>query len=194
MSSTSLQSLIGDAQTYVNAGSYSILDTIYSENAVLLNNALEIISGQTAVSAVPLPLLGFHFNPSQTIQLLNFEYSRYPYLNKKMISNSVVQNETRFSLEIIDTITSDNTVITAIAKRQLLITLLNKYILAGGLFTILTLGGTISNCLMEDFSWIGRTDRFVANFVKPLFSTTDTSEQLSSTLKSLQNGGVASIS
>lgn len=191
--------LIGSAQDYVNAGSYQILDTLYSQNCVLLNNAIEIISGKTGgLNSIPLPLIGFQYKPTGSIELLNFSYSSYPYLNKQQITNSVIQNQTRFSLLLMDPINGSNPVVAALLKRQTLIKLLEKYQNAGGLFTVLTLWGTISNCVLESFYGVESGEglngtSFMCNFMKPLFDTSSASSQLSSTLNSLSNGGVGSI-
>lgn len=190
--------LIGNAQNYTSPSSYQILDSIYSENCILLNNALELLFGKAySTTSIPLPMIGFKYKPTGSIELLKFTYSVYPYLNKQMITSGAIQNETRFSIMLLDPINNDNPVVAAILKRQTLVTLLEKYVRMGGLFTILTLWGTLKNCVLESFSGVesGGMDgtAYICNFVKPLFDTSSASAQLSSTLKSLSSGGIGTV-
>jgi hypothetical protein len=190
--------LLGKASQATQVTNYQILDTIYSKGAVILNNATEILLGKTAGSSLnfPVPLIGFSYKPMGTIELIKYEYSEYPYLSKKMISNSGVKQSTRFTVQVLDPITSSNSVALAVVKRKLLQNLLDKYAAGGGLFTILTLWGSITNCLLEGLEAVeGQSNgsdgvNFVLRFYKPNFDTSSVQKKLSSTLSSLSSGGV----
>jgi hypothetical protein len=193
--------LLGKTQVSVKLTNYQILDTIYSNAAVILNNAAEVLLKQSATSVynIPVPLVGFSYKPMGTIELLKYEYSEYPYLSKQMVSNAGVKQATRFTVQVIDAIASSNIVLEAIAKRQLLQTMLDKYAAAGGLFTVLTLWGTITNCLLEGMEGVeGQSTGsdgvlFNIHFYKPNFDTAATTDKLSSSLSSLTSGGAGSI-
>jgi hypothetical protein len=190
--------LLGQAVQQNQVSNYQILDSIYSEGAIILNNATEILLGKSVGSSldIPVPLIGFKYKPMGTIELIKYEYSEYPYLSKQMVSNAGVKQATRFSVQLLDPITGSNPVILAVVKRQVLQTLLDKYAAGGGLFTILTLWGSVTNCLLEGLEGVEGSSNgsdgvnFVMHFYKPNFDTAAVQKKLSSSLASLTNGGV----
>ncbi|HOT63485.1 MAG TPA: hypothetical protein PLU93_11555, partial [Treponemataceae bacterium] len=73
--------ILGNPQDVTTLNSYALLDRIYSDGAIVLENATEILTGKKPVIDVGLPLVGFSFKPDGNLELLKYQWSQYPYLN-----------------------------------------------------------------------------------------------------------------
>ena len=130
----------------VSSPSKLLAQTLFQRNVIFLNDLPKILG---AGASVPLPLIGFEYLPLQRIELLNYSYSQYPYLNRETISNTSIKNPLRFQIQGVKPITSLNTMFLSLAVNIGLLELMDKYVAGGGTFTIVTLWGVLTNCVLE---------------------------------------------
>jgi hypothetical protein len=185
--------ILGKPQDTVNSSSYQILDSLYSGGAVILENATEILTGKKPLIDAGIPLIGFSYKPESGLELLKYQWSQYPYLNKQKLTFSAVKQATDFSVSVISPITTDGPVIVTIALRELLIKLLEKYCNAGGMFTVLTLWGTQRHCVLTGLDGIGADGTmdgtlFKMSFNKPNFDLTGADASMSDFMTKATNG------
>lgn len=138
----------------------TLLDMIYRNNALLLNDSISIIGGSfsggfaSSLPNVPLPLIGFVYENPSNIQILKYSYSEYPYLNKSLIVNSYLKENTAFRVVAYKRITAENPVPMNIAMNEILFQTLKKYCDNGGTFTIMTMWGAFSNLVLEELNGV----------------------------------------
>lgn len=130
----------------VSSPSKLLAQTLFQRNMIFLNDLPKILG---AGASVPLPLIGFEYLPLQRIELLNYSYSQYPYLNRETISNTSIKNPLRFQIQGVKPITSLNTMFLSLAVNIGLLELMDKYVAGGGTFTIVTPWGVLTNCVLE---------------------------------------------
>lgn len=151
--------LIGDlipSLSPTNTGKAAI-DLTYRNSCILLSDAANMLTGGAFGSLgqfIPQPLLGFVFDNPQQIELLKYQYSEYPYLNKALIVNSYVRQNTRFTLTAHRCITPSNPIPINIAANEAYYYLIKEYADRGGTFTIVTMWGTFSSCVLEELNGI----------------------------------------
>ena len=167
--------------TDISNATYTLLDDIFSYNAIWLQNAIElsnipILSQNEFSKNISLPLIGFQYKPVGNIELLKYAWSQYPFLSKQVITNSGMKQATKFSVDVFSVISDSNPVAINLLKIQTIMDLLDMYIAKGGLFTILTLYGFITNCVCADVYGVsdgemldGTHLRF--DFIKPNISS-----------------------
>lgn len=168
--------------TDVSRATYTILDDIFSNTAIWLQNVIEIVnipilSQNSFIKSIPLPLIGFSYRPIGEMELLSYEWSQYPYLSKQVITNAGVKQPTRFSVDVFSVISLENPIALNILKISALVKLLDNYVAKGGLFTILTMFGPITDCVLEKITGFAGDEmidgthlRF--SFFKPNIDTT----------------------
>ena len=186
--------ILGKPQDTVNANGFQLLDSLYSSGAVILENATEILTGKKAPIDAGLPLIGFSYKPESGLELLKYQWSQYPYLNKQRLTFSAVKQATDFSVSVVSPIAAGgNEVIPALVKRELLIKLLEKYCDAGGMFTVLTLWGTRTHCVLTGIDGVSGDGMdgtlFKMSFNKPNFDLTGADASMSDFMKKATNGG-----
>lgn len=152
-------SILGAVTPSVKGGSLGLLDLTYRNNALLLNEGLSMglssLGGNASgLPSVPLPLLGFNYEHPSSIELLKYSYSTYPYLNKSLIINSYLKENTKFAIRAYKAITADNGVIVNIAANELMFQSLQGYCDKGGTFTLMTMWGAFSNLVLEELNGI----------------------------------------
>lgn len=169
-----------------------LLDLVYTKSCICLNDVQSVFFGVGQYLTVPLPLLTFDYKVSGDIDLLNYTWSEYPYLNKQTLVNAPIKHATRFSVDLLDPINEYNPVLVALLKRQGLIELLDRYALGGGTFTVITMWGTLTNCVLESVQGIntdsGQGTQFRLNFLKPNFSRKRLTNSLNSFLSKYTKG------
>ena len=186
-----LMEILGNPQDTVNATGYQILDSLYSDGAVILENAVEILTGKKAPIDAGLPLVGFSYKP-ESLELLKYSWSQYPYLNKQKLTFAAVKEATTFSVAVISPIAAGgNEVIPSLIKRELLLTLLEKYCDAGGMFTVLTLWGTRKHCVLSGLDGVAGEGMdgtlFKMSFSKPNFDLTGADASMSDFMSKATN-------
>ena len=134
-----------------------ILDIVFTKSAVLLNDS-DLIFSSTALSKVPIPLLGFTYKIPSNLPLLKFKYSEYPFLNKTIVSNCYIQEQVKFSIQAYNLLTSSVGVFTNIGFNMILRNVLEKYILQGGTFMVMTPWGHVTPCLCESIEGVTISD------------------------------------
>lgn len=135
-----------------------ILDIVFTKSAVLLNDN-EILFNTTKLSGLPIPLLGFTYKIPDRLPLLKFKYSEYPFLTKNIISNCYMQEQTKFSIQAYKFLTTGIGVFTNIGFNMILRSVLEKYILQGGTFMVMTPWGHITPCLCESIEGVTLHDK-----------------------------------
>jgi len=190
--------------TDISSADYTLLDDIFSYNAIWLQNAIElsnipILSQFELTKNVPLPLIGLAYKPVGEIEFLSYEWSQYPYLSKQIITNAGIKQATRFALDVYSVLNGSNPVALNLLKVSAIIKFLDGYIAKGGLFTVLTLYGFITDCVLEKITGIsdgemldGTHLRF--NFLKPNIDTTViVAKQVSDLVNKINLGGAQTL-
>lgn len=182
------------------------LDLTYRHSVILLSDAIsmglqaagvELGSTASAIldAVATIPLLGFVYETPSRIDLLKYRYSDYPYLNKSLIVNSYIREHTRFSVRAHRLITKTNPIPINIAANEGYYLMLKEYCDRGGTFTLTTMWGIFSGCVLEDFvgippeseNGIGGTS-FEFRFMKLDFEGGGALKAVGNALKSLSSG------
>lgn len=153
--------LIGDFIPSFNSGNASkaMLDLTYRHSVILLSDVASMGLAAAGISnpiasaiadLIPVPLLGFVYETPSQVELLKYRYSEYPYLNKSLIVNSYIRENTRFSVRAHRLITASNPVPINIAANELYFQLIQEYCNRGGTFTLATMWGIYDNCVLEE--------------------------------------------
>lgn len=167
------------------------LDSLYRDNALLLAD-LGTIAGIS--TNFPLPVLGFVYEHPNHMELLRYNYSEYPYLNKTLITNSYTKEPTRFSVRSYRAITSVKGVAVNIGLNEALYYGIEYYCDRGGTFKLLTMWGHFSNLVLESLEIVQPDGNQVGGlgfewrFRKIPFDTTNAEAVQSATVNSLSNG------
>jgi hypothetical protein len=177
-------SILGNPASVSDTGSYALLDAVYSNSAVILEDATEVLTGKKPTINPGLPLIGFSYKPDGGINLLKYEWSKYPYLNKQMLTHAAVKQTSQFSVTVVSPIsTGGRGVVPSILTRELMVKLLGKYCDAGGKFTVLTLWGSMKHCLLTDLEGLSGDTMdgtlFKMHFERPNFDLTGADAQMS---------------
>lgn len=155
----------------INSVGIKILDELFQKNAILLNDTLTILTGGTNLNALgglginlPLPLLGFEFKTPQELQLLKYNYSEYPYVDKTLITNAYLRENTSISIigyrpityngggNVVNNLSSS--VLGIYITNELIVSTLKIYCDKGGTFSLLTLWGQIQNLVLEELAGV----------------------------------------
>lgn len=184
---------VSTSQIY-NIGGYAdagvILDYLFQKNAVILNDTLQILTGNSLnvpipivgdVSvSLPIPLIGFEFLAPEEVELLKYSYSEYPYIDKTMLTNAYIKENTKLSIVGVRPIThmpngnhsidkndssksarnvaainnASTSVVGNYISNELILSTLQAYCDRGGTFTVLTMWGQINNLVLERLSGI----------------------------------------
>lgn len=189
-----MSSLLGGQSPVQKIINYNSVRTIYDNFSVLLVDTVSILSGGVVNVPIPVPLLTFTYRPIGEIQFLKYKWSEYPYLSRQILTNSNIKEGVRFSVELKDPMNFLNPIWLAVLKRQGLIKLLETYCDKGGRFVVLTLWGTLTDCVLEGFSGIEDGGQQGVNyrmdFYKPNFNTSALDKALSTAMSALANGGI----
>lgn len=192
--------LLGNAIPSVSGSSKGLLDLTYAHNALLLDDGISMglsslgVNVSSSLASAPLPLLGFVYEHPNTLELLKYSYSQYPYLNKSLIINSYIKENTKFAIRAYKQITIQNGVIVNIAANELLFHSLQNYCDKGGTFTLLTMWGSFSNLVLEELNGIPPKDNetggcgFEFIFQRMNFSKGLAEKVMDSALNSLSGG------
>lgn len=187
--------ILGTESPVTKVVNYQAFDITYSRLAILLKDTVNILSKSPINIDIPVPLIGFYVRPVGELEILKYEWSTYPYVSRQVLTNGNIKKEVRFSVELLDPLNQENPLWLALIKRQLLTFLMDKYCTNGGRFTILTLWGTMDNCVLENFVGINAEEgtqgtSYRLDFVKPNFTVGGLLSRLSGAMSSLQGGGV----
>lgn len=184
----------------VTTANYEILDNIYSHNAIWLQDAQTLLNIPSfnlfggLITGIPLPLIGFSYRLNGEIELISYEWSEYPYLSKQIITNAGMKQPTKFSVDVYSVLTAKNPVSINLLKLGILKKTLEYYLAKGGLFTVLTLFGNISDCVLEKVTGISGDDSIDGTHLRFSFSkpnidnTSEVTQQVTDMINKLGNG------
>lgn len=165
------------------------LDAVYRHSAILLNDAISLLG--FSISA-PIPLVGFTYEHPSEMTLLQYSYSEYPYLNKALISNTMIKEATNVTIKANRAITSVSGLLTNIALNEAVYALLEKYCDRGGTFSILSMWGTQVNLVLERLTTDGGESGpgvgFVFHFRKYVTDLNSVETQVSNSINALTQG------
>lgn len=151
-----LTDFIGTSRLVTKEPTLAVLDALYGKSAILFDDVSKIFNMGVSFS---VPLLGFQYeNPNQAT-LLKFSWSKDPFLNKEVTSNAYIKEQTTIKLKAYKAINRLDSVVLTYALNEFLIKVLNDYVTAGGMFSILTGWGIIKNCVLEQLDIIPPQDR-----------------------------------
>lgn len=179
---------------YSNEGtSGAILDFVFRDNALLIQN-LEILLGISSVSNIPMPLIGFTFDTPSNIEFLRYKYAEYPFLNKSVIANASCKEPTIISVKATRPIYKGNGILTNYVLNQTLRAGIELYCDKGGLFTLNTMWGLITNLALESLSG-EPTENNVGGVVwnfefRRLLFSSNASKSVSDRVQNLTQGGL----
>lgn len=185
--------IVQDINSAIGGPAKIILDLIYEDNAVILENVNALIP--VLPINIPFPLIGFKYKILGELEIAKFAWSEYPYLNKRMTVNASIQQVAKFSVQLIDPIYSGNSVVKAITKRNLLMRGLEQYALAGGMVTVNTQWCTLTHCIIERIAGVQDQNTqdgnlFRIDLIKPNFSESIFEKILGSVASAFSSGGV----
>lgn len=188
----SLSSVVNLSGLDVTATGKVLIETVFQQNVIFLNDLVKIMG---AGLPIPLPLIGFQYDPVQRIELLKFSYPKSPFLNREAVANTSIKQTTNFSITANKPITRINSFLLNFATNQAILKVLNDYIKAGGTFTVVTAWEVITNCLCKgvDGVQLDKNDvggqGFVFHFERANIYE-DVAGSLNSFMSSLTSGGV----
>lgn len=159
-------SILGSVSIPLGKAGYKALELTYTHNALWLDDAASMLASSfgasgmlsAVASAVKVPLLGFYYDNPEDMEILSYEYSEYPYLNKSQIVNSFRIANTPITVNAYRAITPNNGVITNILLNELVYTTLKKYCDNGGTFTLMTMWGAYTDLVLEKLKIIPAKD------------------------------------
>lgn len=166
-----INGIIGDPiKVGAKVGSMEFLKYMFQDFPLLLNDVPRIFYKKIGIVSVPLPLMGLTYAPPREVELLNFSYSEYPYINKTIVVNSYQQEPTKFSIiayrpisvmptkdangNINQPIQSGNNVIVNFLANEVTYNLLQFYGRSGGTFSLVTQWGIFTNLLLKGLKGI----------------------------------------
>lgn len=167
------------------------LDAVYAKNAILLADLTRLFG---LGASIPLPIVGFTYENPSEMELLKYEYSEYPYLNKTLITNSYTKQNTKLTIRSWRAITSVNGIVTNLALNEALFYGIEAYCDRGGTFTIMTMWGTYKNFVLENLAIIPQEGNQVAGigfewrFKRIPFDTANAQSVYSSALDAYSGG------
>lgn len=137
-----------------------ILEMVINKNALILRDH-QILKKTLGVNiSIPMPLLGFIYELPQSIELLNFTYSEYPFINKSLVANSTQNETTTIKVTAISAITAENGIVKQFLKLQVLQDALRDYCVFGGSFWLITPWGVFRNLYLENLTLIPSDNSF----------------------------------
>lgn len=186
--------LIGKSSPITTTTGYELLDAVYSNACVILEDVGEVFQGRFGnIPGLGFPLIGFSYKPEGGIELLKFRWSQYPYLNKAKLTFAAVKEATDFSVSVISPITPESPLMVAQIQRATLVALLNKYVSRGGKFTVITMWGTKTHCVLTGLTGISEGNTmdgtlFKMDFNQPNYDLSGADESMSDFMKRLTKG------
>lgn len=188
----SLASVLGLNGIQAQEPSLVVLDMVLGRSAIILNDVGTILG---TGADIPIPLVGLQYQIPERVELLKYKASKYPALNRQVVSNTLIKEERRFSIVGIRGYTRFNNAITGFALNEATRKILEEYADNGGTFTIVTMWGVIKNCIMERLDGVKIHDKdiggqgFEFGFCA-INVQTELTEDQNQFLKSLTSGGV----
>lgn len=116
----------------------------YMDGVLVAQSVKALALGLTAATLACLKIL-----PIRNLELINMEYSSFNMMQDEIINNYVMKNK-RVDIEMIRVMdTTTNTFSLNVISNTMLIKLLEQYVKSGGMFSLVTPAGIISNLALE---------------------------------------------
>lgn len=131
----------------------AILDLVFKDCCLIMQNT-SLLTGWTSLD-IPFPILGFQFQTPEEIELLKYEYTKYPALNRAFVGNTFQKQSTTVSVVGLRPITRYNPVALNYLLNNIGIKFyIEKYADKGGLWTILTMWGNMTDLVLTDLKGV----------------------------------------
>ena len=125
----------------------AILDLAFKDSCLWMQNSTLLKSWISA--SIPLPVVGFQFQTPDNLELLKYTYVKYPALNKVAVANSFQKETTTVTITGLRPITRYNPIgLNYILNWQGMKNYIEKYADRGGMFTLNTMWGLITNLVL----------------------------------------------
>lgn len=103
------------------------------------------------IDTTGLPLVGFSFQQPSNYEILKYDYTKYPLLNRAVIANNMLKQTTKITLTGLRPITASNPVLLNYMMNTIgLKYYIEKYCDAGGTWWINTLWGARANYVLTE--------------------------------------------
>ena len=108
-----------------------------------------------ALDFTGVPLIGFTFRQPSNFEILKYEYTKYPFIDRSVIANNMLKQTTTITLTGLRPITGGNSVLMNYIMNTIgLNTYIEKYCDAGGLLMIHTMWGSRRNYALKELKGV----------------------------------------
>lgn len=137
----------------------TVLDLLYRDWCVFLQTPSLLMGGDSSstgmglgglIDTTGMPLIGFTFQQPSNFEILKYQFTKFPLLNKAVVANSMIKESTKITLTGLRPITASNPIILNIALNNVGLKLIEKYADMGGLWWINTMWGARFNYVLTD--------------------------------------------
>lgn len=137
----------------------TVLDLLYRDWCVFLQTPSLLMGGDSGstgmglgglIDTTGMPLIGFTFQQPSNFEILKYQFTKFPLLNKAVVANSMIKESTKITLTGLRPITASNPIILNIALNNVGLKLIEKYADMGGLWWINTMWGARFNYVLTD--------------------------------------------
>lgn len=156
---TSLTSAVATKGKGGYIAAVTVLDLLYRDWCVFLQTPSLLMGGNESstglglgglIDTTGLPLIGFTFQQPSNFEILKYQFTKFPLLNKAVVANSMIKESTKITLTGLRPITASNPIILNIALNNVGLKLIEKYADMGGLWWINTMWGARFNYVLTD--------------------------------------------
>lgn len=169
----------------------ALLDLVFKDSCLWMQNST-LLHGFVSLD-IPLPVVGFQFQTPDNLELLKYEYTTYPALNKSFVANTFQKKTTTLTITGLRPITRFNPVgLNYLLNWQGVSNYIEKYADRGGLWSLNTMWGLITNLVLTELKGVNMNETqmggvgFEFSFEKLQFSSISSSlDKVSNIAKAL---------
>ena len=133
-----------------NGGKKSLLDLAFRDACLWMEHSTLLTSNYANKFSLPLPLLGFSFEPPESFTLLKYQFAQYPYLNKVAVANAFIKQSCPLTIRGVRPLTIKNNLITTYLTNHAGIKYyIEKYCDKGGTWAINTMWGIYTGLILQ---------------------------------------------
>lgn len=161
-----------------------ILDLVFRDSALIMKQT-GLLFSPNAISTIPLPLLGFSFQTPDEVEILNYEFSEYPYLNRSTVANAFLKAPCTLRCVGLRPIYKENPLLLNYVLNNLSIPFyIERYCDRGGTWALNTMWGYFDDLVLTNLKGIKLNETetggigFEFTFKKLQLSNLDTAESL----------------
>jgi len=140
-----------------------------------------------------------HFRPLPNSTLQEWQVAEYPFANRTMAANAVIQMPLKISMLMVCPAQNDGGYIIKQAQISAIKYALDLHIQNGGVFTVITPAFTYTNCLLTSLRDITPPSEKQAqimyqwDFVQPLITSSNLSAIVGNFMQNIENGGQTAV-